>query len=242
MKRSKVYVAGFSLLLCGLCGVWAILLVRNGNDPVAGGIAIELEQLDLGLTEDAVTRATPGNPKGLKPPHLRKEVERPAFMVPPGVKNLALYKPVDSSDQEPNTGDLDQLTDGLKKSGEFDFVELGPGVQWVQVDLGDTYAIHAVVVWHYYKNPIIYNDVIVRVADDAAFWQNVRMLFNNDHDNSAGLGRGRDTAFYARWWGEIVDARGADRKGTPARFVRVYTADGVEDEFPRFVEVAVYGK
>lgn len=242
MKRSKVYVVGLAVLLCGVCGLCAILIVRNGNGPVAASNPVELVELDLGLTEDAVTRATPGNPKGLKPPHLRKEVERPPFMVPPGVKNLALYKPVTSSDKEPNTGDLDQVTDGLKKSDEFDFVELGQGVQWVQVDLGRTSAIHAVVVWHYYKNPIIYNDVVVQVADDAGFSQNVRTLFNNDHDNSARLGRGKGTAFYARWWGEIADARGADKKGTPARYVRVYTADGMEDEFPRFVEVAVYGK
>ncbi len=232
-------MVGLAILVGGGC---AMLVVKKGNDPVVASNPVELVELDLGLTEDAVTRATPGNPKGLKPPHLRKEIKRPPFMIPPGVTNLALYKPVTSSDKEPSTGDLDQITDGLKKSGEFDFVELGRGLQWVQVDLGRVSTVHAVVVWHYYKNPVIYNDVIVRLADDAAFSQNVRTLFNNDHDNSAGLGRGKDTAFYARWWGEIADARGAGKKGTPARYVRIYTADGMEGEFPRFVEVVVYGK
>ena len=36
--------------------------------------------LDLGLTVDAVTRATPGNPEGIKPPHLREEVKRKDFI------------------------------------------------------------------------------------------------------------------------------------------------------------------
>jgi hypothetical protein len=68
------------------------------------------------------------------------------------------------------------------------------------------------------------------------------VLFNNDHDNSAGLGEGSDTAYYARWWGEIVDARGADNNGTLGRYVRVHTNGGAAEEETQFVEIAVYGK
>ena len=146
------------------------------------------------------------------------------------------------SDDEPVIGDIDQVNDGLKKSGEFDYVEFGPGHQWVQVDLESVRTIYAIAIWHFYKNAVIYKDVIVRVADDAAFARGVRTLFNNDHDNSARLGKGADTAYYTRWWGEIVDARGPNGKGTVARYVRVYTAGGMEDEPTRFAEVAVYGQ
>ena len=201
-----------------------------------------LVELDIGVGPDAVPRATPGNPKGLKPPHLRPQKRRKPFKVPPGMTNLAIYKPVTASTDEPLAGDVDQITDGLKKRGPFDYVELAPGLGWVQIDLGKVRTIHAVVIWHFYKNATIYNDVIVRVADDAAFTRNVRTLFNNDHDDSAKMGKGDDTAFYTRWGGEIVDARGEDGKGTETRFVRVYTADGMEDELVRFVEIAVYGK
>ena len=200
-----------------------------------------LVELDVGVGPDAVTRATPGNPRGIKPPHLRKAGRRPPFMVSPGMTNLAMLKPV-TAGEEPVTGDVDQITDGLKKSGPFDYVELGPGLGWVQIDLEQVRTIHAVVIWHYYKNATIYNDVIVRLADDADFSRNVRTLFNNDHDNSARMGKGDKKAFYTRWWGEIVDARGADAKGTPARYVRIYTAGGMESEPVRFVEIAVYGK
>ena len=198
--------------------------------------------LDLGLTVDAVTRATPGNPKGIKPLHLRDEVEREDFLVPEGLENLALYKDVTGSVDEPSLGDLDQVTDGVKKSGDFDVVEMGEGAHWIQIDLAEARTLYAIAIWHFYKNAIIYNDVIVQVADDKAFTRNARTLFNNDHDNSAGMGKGKDTAFYTRWWGELVDARGADGKGTRARYVRVHTSEGMEGEWARFVEVDVYGK
>ena len=209
---------------------------------LAGGMA--LEPLDLQLGADAVTRATPGYPKNLqKPPHMREEVRRPDFMVPPGTVNLALDRPVTTSmSEEPIIGMLSQIVDGVKKSGEFDYVEMDPGHQWIQIDLGAARTIFCIVVWHYYKNPVIYNDVIVQVANDEAFTENPTTLFNNDHDNSSGLGKGTDTAYFARWWGELVDARGPGKQGTPARYVRVHTNGGCAGEDTRFVEIAVYGR
>ncbi len=221
-----------------VCGI-GLALRRANTEPASTNGFLEL---DLGLTVDAVTRATPGLGKGLKPPHLRPEIKRPPFMVPPDLDNLALYKTVTASEDEVVIGDVDQLTDDLKKSGDFDYVEFGRGLQWVQVDLGAPQTIHAIVFWHFYKNAVIYNDVIVQVADDPALTVNKRTLFNNDHDDSAGLGKGEDTAFATRWWGEIVDARGEDFRGTVARYIRIYSATGMENEPPRFVEVAVYGE
>lgn len=256
VRKSRVYAAGVVLAACLACAAawqWA----RNGGKAASdcgrpcglaatrqGAPAIDpadLVDLDIGVGPDAVTRATPGNARGVKPPHLRPKGKRRPFLVRPGMENLALYKDVTASESEPVAGDLIQVTDGLKKSDMFDFVELGPALGWVQIDLERVRSIHAVVIWHYYGNPTIYNDVIVRLADDAAFTRNVRTLFNNDHDNSARMGKGGDEAFYTRWWGEVVDARGTRHGGTPARYVRVYTAAGMEDEPPRFVEIAVYG-
>jgi len=151
---------------------------------------------------------------------------------------MALYKPVTSS-SKPTIGELEQITDGIKTSGRFDIVE---GPKWIQVDLKAPAEIHAVAVWHFYKNPIIYDDVIVEIADDAEFSRNVRMLFNNDHDDSSGRGKGKDTAYISRWWGELIDARDTDRTPAVARFVRFYTRQSADGARPRYVELAVYGK
>jgi Na+-transporting NADH:ubiquinone oxidoreductase subunit C len=221
-------------------------LGRALNAQIAGFLSggMALQALDLDLSADAVTRATPGYPKNLqKPPHLREETRRADFMVPAGVTNVALSRTVTSSmTEDPIIGSLKQLTDGIKRSGEFDFVELDPDPQWVQVDLGQSHTLSCVVVWHYYKNPVIYNDVIVQLADDALFTTNVRTVFNNDHDNSSAQGLGTDTAYFARWWGEIVDTRGAGKEGTAARFIRVWSNGACGGEPTRFVEVQAYGK
>lgn len=212
------------------------------NTFLSGGV--KLVPVDFGTSEDAVTRATPGYPKNqVKPPHLREEVRRAPFLAPPGIVNLALDKPVTSSiEDEPIIGEYSQITDGVKKSGDFDYVELDPGPQHVQIDLGATHTIFCVVVWHYYKNPIIYKDVIIQASNDPEFETGVVTLFNNDDDESSELGAGKDTAYFARWWGEVADARGPDREGTPCRYIRVYTNGGYNDEETRFVEIAVYGK
>ena len=195
---------------------------------------------ELKLDVVAYTGATPARDlESVSPPHLRKEKKRPPpFMVVPGLKNLALYKLVTAS-SKPIIGELEQLTDGVKTSGGFDFVE---GPNWVQVDLGEPASIHAIVVWYFYMTPVIFDDVIVRISNDVNFSQNVITLFNNDHDNSAGMGKGNDTAFISRWWGEIIDARNTDHTGTTARYVRVNTAASVNGMFSRYVEIAVYGK
>ncbi len=213
---------------------------------LSGGAKISPLNLDVG--PDAVTRATPGYPKGFKPPPgLREDkTKRPDFMVPEGVHIISLNKPVTSilEDEEPMRGSLSQITDGKKFSNEDDYVEMFPGeLQWVQIDLEETMEIFCICVWHYYKNPIVYKDVIVQVSDDKDFENDVITLFNNDYDNSAGFGKGEDPPYRAAWWGELVDARSEDRmSGTRARYVRVYTNGDEAGDDTRFVEIGVYGR
>ena len=204
----------------------------------------QLKELDLGLTADAVTRATPSyRANRIQSPRPRKEVRRPPFIVPVDAANIAKGRPVTSGmEDKPIIGKLGYVTDGVKRSGLFDYVELDSGPQWVQIDLGAMRTVYAIVIWHYYKSPVVYNDVIAQIADDAAFTQNVRTLFNNDHDNSSGLGVGKGTPYYSRWWGEIVDAMDHEKEGQRARFVRVYTNGGSAGEDSRLVEIAVYGR
>ena len=133
-----------------------------------------------------------GTPQNLSVPNLQKPLGRPRdpFLAPAGVTNVAKGKKVTSSDTEPVIGEIEQVTDGDKKGADGSFVELGPGVQHVTIDLGAPHEVFAILFWHFHKTPRVYFDVVVQVADDADFKKNVRTLFNNDHDNTSGARRG----------------------------------------------------
>ena len=180
-----------------------------------------------------------GTPQNLAVPNLQKPLGRPRdpFLAPAGVTNVARGKPVASSDEEPIIGELEQVTDGDKKGSEGYFVELGPGVQHVTIDLGAPHEVFAILFWHFHKQARAYLDVVVQVADDAGFTKNVRTLFNNDHDNTSGLGAGNDMNYVETAEGKLVDA-----KGSRARFVRLYSNGNNANDLNHYVEVEVFGR
>jgi hypothetical protein len=180
-----------------------------------------------------------GTPQNLSVPNLQKPLGRPRdpFLAPAGVTNVAKGKKVTSSDMEPVIGDLEQVTDGDKKGADGSFVELGPGTQWVQVDLGAPQEVYAVLFWHFHKTPRVYFDVAVQLADDAAFKKDVRTVFNNDNDNTSGLGKGTDMNYVETAEGKLVDAKGA-----VARYVRLYSRGNNANELNHYVEVEVFGR
>src|ERR1039458_6447341 len=117
--------------------------------------------------------------------------KRPDFMVPAGTVNLARGKKVTSSDSDPVIGTLDLITDGDKEGDEGSWVELGPGKQWVQIDLEKEVKIYAVVVWHFHSQARVYLDVVVQVSDDPKFETGVTTIYTNDSANELGLGAGK---------------------------------------------------
>ena len=180
-----------------------------------------------------------GTPQDIKVPNLETPLgkPRPPFLAPAGTTNVARGKPVASSTLDPTAGDLEQLTDGNKEGKDGSYVELGAGVQQVTIDLGSKHTIYAVLLWHYHKQPRVYNDVVVRVADDPDFLENVRTVFNNDHDNSAGLGIGKDRNYVETAEGRLVDARGVE-----ARYVRLYSNGSNATPLNHYIEVEVFGR
>ncbi|MFZ2642472.1 MAG: hypothetical protein WA117_15865 [Verrucomicrobiia bacterium] len=169
-------------------------------------------------------------------PYGRKEDSRPPFMIPEGTTNLALRKKVTSSSL-PTGGVLETITDGTKDYF-MGVVVLKEGEQWVQIDLGQTSVIYAIIFWlydetcHFYS----YNDVVVQVSDDPEFKKDVKILFNNDHDNSSGFGVGKNYNYWENYLGKLVDA-----KGVPARYVRINTNGNNLDQLNRFTAVDVWG-
>ena len=180
-----------------------------------------------------------GTPVPVKVANLEapKSGKRPDFMVPAGSSNLAKGKKVTSSDSEPTIGDLTLITDGIKDGDEGNFVELGKGKQWVQIDLGKTSEINAILIWHFHSQARVYRNVIVQVSDDADFISNVTTVFNNDFDNSSGMGVGKDPSYIETYEGRLIDAKGA--KG---RYVRLYSKGNTTNEMNHYIEVEVWGK
>lgn len=179
-----------------------------------------------------------GTPKPIEVPNLEplSRERRPPFLAPEGAVNLALNRPVTSSDPYPIIGELELVTDGDKAGTDGTFVELGPGTHWVQIDLGASAELHAILVWHFHAAARVYHDVVVQVSDDPEFQSGVTTLFNNDGDNSSGLGTGRDRAYVDTFEGRLIPAR-----GVRARYIRTSIAGNTSDEMNHFVEVEAWG-
>lgn len=177
--------------------------------------------------------SAPTNPNVEKP----TGKPRPIPMVPKGTTNLALHKKVTSSKPTFLGSPIDLVTDGDKEARDDSSVELKPGLQWIQIDLGATSPLSYVVFWHAHLEPIVYHAVIVQVSNDPNFVEGVTTLFNNDQENVAMLGVGKDREYFETSEGKLVDA-----KGTKARYVRLYSKGSTfHDQLNRYTEVEVYG-
>ena len=179
-----------------------------------------------------------GTPTNLRSPNLEKVTgkSREPFYVPKGTVLLSAKKTVTSSDAPPVIGELDMITDGEKAGGDGYFVELGPSPQWVQINLGASRPLHAVLAWHYHSQARVYRDVIVLISDDPAFKAGVTTVFNNDHDNSSKLGLGKDKEYI-----EVAEGKLFDPKGAKGRYVRLYSNGNTTNDLTHYVEVEVYG-
>jgi hypothetical protein len=182
-----------------------------------------------------------GTPQDTKVPNLEKPLgkARPPFLAPDGTKNVALGKPIASSDEEPIIGEIEMITDGDKEAADGSYVELGPFVHHVTIDLEAMYEIYAIVVWHFHKQARVYFDMVVQVADDADFITNVKTVFNNDIDNSAGLGVGKDMHYTETNEGRLFDVLAL---GIKTRYVRLYSNGNTSNDLNHYIEVEVYGK
>ncbi len=158
-----------------------------------------------------------------------------SVLVPEGTRLLSAGKPVTASDTEPEIGELDFITDGDKEAADGSWVQLGTGCQYVQLDLGSAYAIHAVAAWHYHVEPRAYHDVAILLSEDAAF-TTFAVVFNNDADNSLGLGEASDREYVETYRGLLQGTA-----GTRARYVRLYSNGNTADRFNHYIEVEVYG-
>ena len=187
-----------------------------------------------------------GTPKEVKSDNLEPDPGpgklRPPIMVPAGYdKKLTKEETKVTTSEEAVTGDNEYVVDGDKTPDATCMLQLPGGVQWVQLDLGAEHEITAVCVWHDQGDERVYKDVIVRVSNDEKFVEGVVTLFNNDHDNSAKLGAGKDKEYRERNDGRPISAM-VDGKPTKARYVRCYSAGSSSEPVNNYIEIEVFGK
>ena len=158
-------------------------------------------------------------------------------MVPPGLVNLAPASLLSCSDRNVAADALAKVVDGDKSAADASTIFLRKGTQCVQMEWDGPQQIYAIAIWHAHNIPKVYHDVVVQVADDPKFTRNLRTLFNNDQDNTSGLGRGLDREYIETHEGKLINAR-----GTKARYLRVYSKGSTESALNELTEIEVYGR
>ena len=178
---------------------------------------------------------------------------RPPIIVPEGCDTL-LSSGCEVTSNAPDIVPPDMLqdiTDEKTVPDEAYDVEFRGGLQWIQVDLGSAKEIHAICIWHYFQgtglfNQRAYRDVVCRISNDPEFVDGVITVFNNDYDNSAGFGVGKDKEFAETPYGRpfAVDA-------VKGRYIRWYNSGYVHNSRgsgnsvyrgSHFTKIAIYGK
>ncbi len=206
------------------------------SQPRSGGA--KMVALDFQLPKPMFV----GTPQETKVENLEKPLghARPPFLAPEGTVLLSKGKPVSASDEEPIIGEIEMITDGDKEAADGSYVELGPFTQHVTIDLEKQSEINAIVLWHYHKQPRVYFDVVVQLSNDKDFINDVKTVFNNDIDNSAGQGIGKDMHYTETNEGKLIDLLS---QGSPkARYVRFYSQGNTSNDLNHYIEVDVYGK
>lgn len=198
--------------------------------------AEDLVPLPLKLPAPAFKGTPKELPEGMDVEPL-SDKPRPPLMVPAGCVNLAAGIKPTSSDANASAAKLAKITDGNKDAYEEQIVLLRKGVQYVQIDLKQPSDIYAIVLWHAFDSSKVYRDVVVQIADDAAFTKNVRTVFNNDKANNDGLGAGKDRQYFETHEGKLIAV-----KGEKAAAVRLYSRGSTESALNEYTEVEIWGK
>jgi len=211
----------------------ALISYAQAAEPAAGGMV----PLDIKLPAPAFKGTPKDVPTNSYTEPFDPDKKRPPMMVPAGLKNIAKDAKLTSSDKNATADSLSKITDGDKEANEQSIIYLRKGTQWIQMDFGSPQEIFAAVIWHAHNSAKIYHDVIVQVANDADFTDKVQTVYNNDQDNSSGLGVGTDREYFEEFQGRLIPI-----KGVTGRYMRFYSKGSTESALNEYTEIEVYGR
>jgi hypothetical protein len=203
-------------------------------EPTSAGQTSVLAPLEIKLPRELFV----GTPTHIKAPNLdRNTTKRPPYLAPRDATIVSTGKPVTGSDSFLIIGEYSWLTDKDKEGSDGSFIETGPGKQWVQVDLERSTELYAIILWHFHSQGRAYFDVVVQASDDKDFLEGVKILFNNDHDNSSGMGAGKEKEYVDTAEGKLIEAT-----GVKARYLRFYSNGNSSNDLNHYIEIEVWGK
>ena len=153
-----------------------------------------------------------------------------------GMRNVAFGRSVSQSGDAEYDADSSKATDGNLRNGAWDIAPAENQTRYAQVDIGEPWNIDSLRVWHEARDDrrVRYKDVVFRLSTTADFSRDVTTVFNNDLDDSAGLGRGGDGEYDETETGKIVHF-----PPTRARYIRLYSHGNLYDVQNRLSEVMV---
>ncbi|MDR1641037.1 MAG: S-layer homology domain-containing protein [Clostridiales bacterium] len=131
-----------------------------------------------------------------------------------GITNLASREGTSVSGESVSNGEA--LTDKSILGG---FASAGDGAKWIQIDLGARQPIDQIRIWHDYESGRRYKDVAVALSNAEDFRSGTTTVFNNDSDNSLGLGIGQDKTYSETFVGKTIELD----QTIQARYVRLWS-------------------
>ena len=127
-------------------------------------------------------------------------------------------------------------TDGIMSTSNYTDSYPAVGRQWVQIDLGASRNINNIKLWHYFGDTRAYHDVIVMISNDSNFAAgSYTIVYNNDKDNSSGLGTGTDNEYSESSAGKNIAFTAAN-----ARYVRLYSNGSNVNNCNHYSEIQVF--
>jgi hypothetical protein len=114
------------------------------------------------------------------------------------------------------------------------FGGLDANLQSVVFDLGASYNISKINLWHYVNRT--YYDVIVQISNVSNFSSGVTTIFNNDSDNSASQGVGTDIEYLDTTLGKTIECN------VNGRYVRFFSNGSNINGYNHYTEVQILTK
>lgn len=167
----------------------------------------------------------------------KKNTDPARIKIPKGCSNLAFEKDEILSSKDVTDGDLEDITDGDATGAAKSVVNIKDGLAYVDIDLEDSHSIYAIQLWHYHSTARVYKDVIIQISDDEDFAEGVTTVFNNDHDNSANLGKGSDKNYIEEYHGKTIKV-----DGVKGQYVRFYSNGYYKGKGNHYCEIRIHGK